>query len=208
MLNSSLNNPVIEHLNNSSILCLNGYWNNINKKCACHPGYKLEKYNNCTLIPKLNKVKHLRNMLSNETLSNAVKEESYDFLIIIISLIVIICGLLVITYLYKKWKRMTKTKNEEENEDNESSEQARCEFEKNYLNSKTFSFIPLSSPIKLRDIKDIKTQEPEINIDEKNSNNKNNAKLRIEEPRNIKKDNISSFGINCGNDKIIVKKRN
>ena len=43
MLNSTLNNPVIEHLNNSSILCLNGYWNNINKKCACHPGYKLEK---------------------------------------------------------------------------------------------------------------------------------------------------------------------
>ena len=206
MLNSTLNNRVIKHINNTSILCLNGYWDNITKKCSCYSGYKLENYNKCTLIPKFSKVNHLRNMLSNDTLSNVVKEESYDYFIIFISLIVIICGLLFIKYLCKKWKRMTK--NEKENEGNKSSFQAKSEFEKNYLNSKTFLFIPISSPIKLKDIKDNKTQKPDIIIDEKNNNNSNNDELRIEEPGKIKNDNISCFSVSNGDEKINVKKSN
>ena len=204
MFNLAFNNRVIGHIKKSSILCLNGYWDNITKKCSCYSGYKLENYNKCKLITKFNKVNHLRNMLSNETLSNVVKEESSDYTTIIISLIAIICGLLFITYLYKKWKRIIR--NKEENEDNKSSIQAKTEFEKNYLNSKTFSFIPISSPIKLKDIKDIKTQKPDINIDENNSNITNNSEIKLEEPGKIKNNIISSFSVNSDHEIINVKK--
>ena len=209
MIDSTLKNIITEYIYNSSILCSNGYWDGKNKKCICYFGFILDNNNKCKLIPKFNKVKHLRNMLSNETLSNFsnyVKDETADYFIIIVALIVIICGILFIKYLYKKWKRINK---KEENEDIELSAQAR--FEKNFLNSKTFSFIPVTSPIKVKDIKDIKdtkSQNPERNIDEKNNNKKNNDELRIEQPGKIKNDNISCFSVSNGDEKINVKKSN
>ena len=198
-INPVLNKLIKERLIHNPILCLNGNWNNINKKCICYPGYRLQSPNKCKLI-KFNKITHLRGMLSNETISYLSRKELSDIFIIILLIIIIICFIFIIRYLYKKYKEMKEK--EEEIEDNELSDKAKFEFEANYLNSKTFSFIPISSPIKL---KGTKTEKNDSNSDEKKNNNNSNDELKIEKPEKpekIKIDYINSFCITCDNEKI------
>ena len=174
------------------IICINGYWDKIKKKCV-YPKLK----------PKYN---HHRFMLQNDTVNSYYKkEEISDYqkhinLIIVIAIIIaslaaLISSIFLIRYIYKKCKKkkeeeIEKEKEKEKNVNNsKKSKKEKMSYEmsnifssgKNFFRSstpikknKTFSFNPLMSSIKVRSSYKIKLN---INNEDKIINN-------YDEPKN------------------------
>ena len=158
------------------------------------------------LFPRLNKNINLRHMLSNETINvNYLLSQYSDYFIIVSCLIIIISLIFFLRYLYKKWQRM-KDAQEEKNENNDLSDKAKFEFEMNYLNAKTFSFIPLSSPIKIKN--NIQKSQSDKTSEENNDNNSTfDSDTKNDTPEKLKEGNISPFCIEKDlDDKIVVNK--
>ena len=174
---------------NHSILFLNN--RNEKEKYLKYPGYKA---NFSCFIPQFKKANNLRKLLSNEEF-NWISGLP-NWIILIVCLIVIIIGVLFIKYLYRQWR--LRNIDEEIKENNELSDKAQLEFETNFLNAKTFSFIPITSPIKL---KDSLTPKSEDNSNEETKSDESEK----EEPDNLKIINISSFCITCQEGKNVAK---
>ena len=158
------------------------------------------------LFPRLSKNINLRHMLSNETINvNYLLSQYSDYFIIVSCLIIIISLIFFLRYLYKKWQRM-KDAQEEKNENNDLSDKAKFEFEMNYLNAKTFSFIPLSSPIKIKN--NIQKSQSDKTSEENNDNNSTfDSDIKNDTPEKLKEGNISPFCIEKDlDDKIVVNK--
>ena len=177
---------------NLSILFLNNH--NKEEKYLEYPGYKANFFNLNSFIPQFKKTNNLRKLLSNEE-SNWISGLP-NWIILIACLIVIIMGVLFIRYLYRQWR--LRIIDEESKENNELSGKAQLEFETNFLNAKTFSFIPITSPIKL---KGSLTPKYEDNSSEETKSDESEK----EEPGNLKIINISSFCITCRDGKEVAK---
>lgn len=82
---------------------------------------------------------------------------------------------------------------------NELFDKARVDLENNILNSKSFSFIPISSPINLENIKTPISGNEIINLDQ-------NVKdgLVVKAPKRLKVDNINSFTLKSEVEKLDV----
>ena len=202
---------------NSSSICINGYYDISNKKCRCYDKYRYSRYyySNSRLIvicnlgekmEKFNINKNLRNLLSNDTDTLASKIISYDFSDYVCLILFIIAVVLVISYirhLYVKWRQNKEDIKEEE--ENRISEQAKIDFEKKYLNSKIFSFIPISSPIKVKG-------NANSNIDTNDSSNEekkkekskiiNVSEFKIDNSLNLEMENFNSFCMSNKDEKI------
>ena len=146
------------------------------------------------LYPRRNKNINLRHMLSNETINiNYLLSQYSDYFINISCLIIIISVIFFLRYLYKKWKKMKEAR-EEKNENNDLSDKAKFEFEMNYLNAKTFSFIPLSTPIKIKN--NIQKSLSDKTSEENNDNNSTfDSDIKNDTPEKLKEGNISPFCI-------------
>ena len=154
-------------------------------------------------IPKHNKTNNSRNLLSTDELLSFIFENQLAYLIIIILCIfVIILCFLILKYLYKQWKIMKAEQEERENSD--LSDKAKTEFEDKFLNSKTFSFIPISSPIKLKGSKSPKSEESETET--KKVENNECSKSVIGSPGDLKISPHSSFCISSSKEEIAVSK--
>ena len=178
----TLSTKFSENKYNHSILFLNNH--NGEEKYLRYPRYKANFSNSNCFIPQFKKANNLRKLLSNEE-SNWISGLP-NWIILISCLIVIIIGVLFIKYLYRQWR--LRNIDEESKENNELSDKAQLEFETNFLNAKTFSFIPITSPIKL---KGSLTPKSEDNSNEETKSDESEK----EEPDNLKIINISSFCI-------------
>ena len=157
-------------------------------------------------MEKFNINKNLRNLLSNDTDTLASKIISYDFSDYVCLILFIIAVVLVISYirhLYVKWRQNKEDIKEEE--ENRISEQAKIDFEKKYLNSKIFSFIPILSPIKVKG-------NANSNIDTNDSSNEekkkekskiiNVSEFKIDNSLNLEMENFNSFCMSNKDEKI------
>ena len=198
-------NSYFKHSRNFSTICINGYYDTINKKCKYYDRYQKARYSYFNSEKK-------RNLLSNDTdtfSSITTKLISYDLLYyskIIFCLILIFIFIHFIRNFYKKWKKMKEDK--QEKEENELSEKAKINFEKNYLNSKTFSFIPITTPVKLKgntnknSISDKNTNYS--SNEEKNKKNNNNiiiSEFEIDKAFTLEMKNINSFNLSNNDEK-------
>ena len=93
---------------------------------------------------------------------------------------------------------------QEERENSDLSDKAKTEFEDKFLNSKTFSFIPISSPIKLKGSKSPKSEESETET--KKVENNECSKSVIGSPGDLKISPHSSFCISSSKEEIAVSK--
>ena len=133
---------LLNNFNNYSTLFFNINYNG-NKFLNYYKNKSL--INPKTIISETNTTYNLRGLLSNETVFYELfNTKLFDNLIIILFIIVFIFMIILILFLYKKWK------NKKNVEIHELSDKAKINYEAN-LNAKTFSFLPLSSPIKLKE---------------------------------------------------------
>ena len=193
---------------NSSTICINGYYVISNKKCRCNDRYRYSRYyySNSSIIvicsqgekkEKFNINKNLRNLLSNDTDTFASKIISYnfsDYVCLILFIIAIVLLIYYVRHLYVKWRQNKEDIKEEE--ENRISEQAKIDFEKKYLNSKIFSFIPISSPIKVKGISNsnIDTNDSS-NEEKKKEKNKiiNISEFKVDNSLNLEMENFNRF---------------
>ena len=190
----SLSNIPNNNKYNHSIQYLNDHLGEV--KNLRNPLYKLNFSHESDFFPKFIKTNFLRKLLSKNSTSSWI-DELPNWLFIATCIFIIIIGILFIKYLYRQWR--LRNIDEEEQENNELSDRAQAEFENNFLNARTFSFIPISSPIKL---KASLTPKSEDNSTEDSKSDE----IEIKEPSNLKIINISSFCITIPEEKKEVPK--
>ena len=151
---------------------------------------------------KFNETNYLRRMIqkANEKNFNNNIPKS-DYIIIFICLITIILSALLIFYVYKKLQRFyNREEDPNENEQIETNgDNDRIMPEIHYLNSNSFSFFPISTPIKANDIKSL--TKSDYDSDKKTNDSSYEMKNTINHEK-IKNDSISYFNENKSDDNI------
>ena len=161
--------------------------------------------NHSKLLVSLNSSTNFRNLLSNETSVEYPGNELSDFSICLIWLLIIT----IVIISLKCFLRNREDKKEKEKEknkqtkNNELFDKARVDLENNILNSKSFSFIPISSPINLENIKTPISGDEIIDLDQNVKDElvvKAPKRLKIE----LKVDFINSFTLKSEIEKLDV----
>ena len=173
-------------------------------KSINHQKFKTQ-YNHSKLLVSLNSSTNFRNLLSNETNVEYPGKELSDFSICLIWLLIITIVIILLKCFLRNRegkKEKEKEKEKEKNiqtKNNELFDKARVDLENNILNSKSFSFIPISSPINLENIKTPISGNEIINLDQ-------NVKdgLVVKAPKRLKVDNINSFTLKSEVEKLDV----
>ena len=152
-----------------------------------------------------NKTYNLRSMIQNikeKPLNNSIPIS--DYFIIFICLIVIILSSLLIFYVYKKLERLyNREENQKENEQEETNESnERVMIEMHLMNAKTFSFLPISSPIKINGSKNPNKSNDNSDDSEEKTNDSSNKIKNGSNHAKMKIENISSFNENKSDDNI------